>query len=146
MHAALVVQVDVSSGGAGPASADGGVEVEPLPAPPGSRHQGQHVDVDVVEAGGGDDLRRLGKLLTVRPGLPDKVVVDGGVAHLALDHRLVIVLVVLDEGHDLLAVPVVTVLRSGEVDAQTPVVAAPVSSDITNIISDELKHTDMNDT
>ena len=65
MHAALVVQVDVSSGGAGPASADGGVEMEPFPASPGARHQSQDVDVDVVEARGGDDLCRLCKLLPV---------------------------------------------------------------------------------
>ena len=146
MHTALVVKVNVSGGRAGLSGADAGVEMQPLPAPAAARNQSQDVDVDVVQAAGGYDLRRLGKLLPVRPRLADKVVVDGGVAHLALDHRLVIVLVVLDEGHDLLAVPVVTVLRSGEVDAQTPVVAAPVSSDITNIISDELKHTDMNDT
>ena len=56
MHAALVVQVDVPGGRAGLAGSDGGVEVEPLPAPPRSRHQGQHVDVDVVEAGGVPDF------------------------------------------------------------------------------------------
>ena len=135
MHAALVVQVDVSSGGAGPASADGGVEVEPLPAPPGSGHQGQDVDVDVVEARGGDDLGRLGKFLPVGPGLADKVVVDGGVTDLAPDHGLVIVLVLLDVGHDFFPVPVVAVLLASEINAQATVVAPTVAADVPDIVS-----------
>lgn len=62
VDAALVVEVDVPGRVAGPARADAGVEVEPLPDP-SARHQGQHVHVDVVDAARRDDFSSLRPIL-----------------------------------------------------------------------------------
>lgn len=69
----------IPGGVAGLSGADGGVEVEPLPAASAARHQRQHVHVQVVHAARRDDLRRLGPVLAVGParGTEDAIKIGG---------------------------------------------------------------------
>ena len=135
----LVVKVYVSASMAWFSSANARVKMQPFPTSSAARNKGEDVNVDVVETGSRNNLSGLSELLSIGPCLPRKVVICGGISYLALDHGGVVVQVVFDEAHDLLAILVVTVLLAVEVNAQTSVVTASISLNIPHIIANELE-------
>lgn len=137
MDTALVVEINVPGRSAGLATANAGVKMEPFPGPL-ARHPSQDVDVDVVQAAGGDDLRRLGKFLMIRAHLAGEVVIGRGVAHFAPNHGRVVFQIFSDVGHHLPSILVVAVLSTREIDAQTAIVTASITSHVSDIITSQL--------